>query len=151
MPDDETRIFAVMDGAFFDDLGAACQNLGPSCQPLYRHVEDQAVIRGGPWLINLYRDGFGPASTPDWAADLESGTIAAEDLAERMRAALEAGHPSGGGMLPVDDTTDRRAVIARLSRPRQRRSAADARDHPCHRTAPAGRVAPQGRDLSARG
>lgn len=40
--------------------------------------------------------------------------MTAEELASQMRAAIEAGDPTGGGMLPLDDADNPRAVVARL-------------------------------------
>lgn len=112
----DTRVFAVIDGAFQTDLPARCRAAGLSHRALYRHDGDPAIVLGGPWIINPYRDGFvmteDPA--PDWAVAAGEGNLTAEALASRMQAALEAGDPSGGGMLPVDDANDTRAIIARL-------------------------------------
>lgn len=112
----DIRLFAVIDGAFQTDLLARCRTMGLSPRPLYRHDGDPMIVLGGPWIINPYRDGFvmtdDPA--PDWAAEVDEGNLTAEELADRMRTAIEAGDATGGGMLPVDDIIDTRAIIARL-------------------------------------
>ncbi|AUH65275.1 hypothetical protein CX676_14805 [Paracoccus zhejiangensis] len=112
----DTRVFAVIDGAFQVDLPARCRAAGLSHRPLYRHDGDPTIVLGGPWIINPYRDGFAMTddTAPDWTTGAGDGNLTAEALASRMQAALEAGDPTGGGMLPVDDVTDRRAIIARL-------------------------------------
>lgn len=112
----DTRVFAVIDGAFQTDLLARCRVAGLSHRPLYRHGADPAIVLGGPWIINPYRDGFAMTDdpVPDWAMGAGEGGLTAEELADRMQAAIDAGDPTGGGMLPADDATDRRAIIARL-------------------------------------
>ncbi len=111
-----TRVFAVIDGAFQTDLLPRCRTMGLSPRPLYHHDGDPAMVLGGPWIINPYRDGYSmmDAPAPDWTARVDKSNLTAQELAGRMQAAIEVSDATGGGMLPVDDTIDTRAIIARL-------------------------------------
>lgn len=53
--DPARRIFALADGARFDDLPGALAACGISHRSLYRNVQDAELVRAGPWLIDPYR------------------------------------------------------------------------------------------------
>lgn len=114
----EARIYAVMDGAFYSNVKMLCHDAGLDCRALYRDNGNTAVMLGGPWIVNPYRDWIDPGKrpAPEWAADWESGALTEDELAERMNAAAEAGDPSGGGLLPADDAGNAPATIARLDK-----------------------------------
>lgn len=52
--DPNIRIFAVMDGAFFQNVDADLRNAGLSRRPLYRYAGDYSVVMGGPWMVDPY-------------------------------------------------------------------------------------------------
>ncbi|TDW37105.1 hypothetical protein EV128_101580 [Rhizobium azibense] len=106
----ERRIFAVMDGAQFDDLPARLKQAGVSHRPLYRYAGgDYAIILGGPWFIDPYLSLLG---TPQSKAEVDDDDVSGEELsAEELEArsaalsaqmvdALNAGDPTAGGVLP---------------------------------------------------
>lgn len=116
--DPEARVYAVIDGALFSNIKMICQDAGLDCRALYRDSGNTAVVLGGPWIVNPYRDWIDPGErpAPEWAADWESGSLTEDELAERMNAAAAAGDPSGGGPSSVDDVENAPATIARLDR-----------------------------------
>lgn len=117
--DPDLRIFAVMDGAFFQNVNANLRDAGLASRALYLHRGDQAVVIGGPWLINPYQHNTAvDPQPPAWTAISEeeraSGKSDSEIYADRMQAALDAGDETGGGMLSVDDVENVSGTIARL-------------------------------------
>ncbi len=116
------RIFAVMDGARFENLAALLHHADVSFRPLYRHTGDNfSVVQGGPWMVDF--SGAAVAGDPaDFAAegdDIGDDTdealqARANAFAASMRAALDAGDPTGGGMLAGDQTVQIDDIIARL-------------------------------------
>ncbi|WP_174020586.1 hypothetical protein G6L89_009290 [Agrobacterium fabrum] len=117
--DPDLRIFAVMDGAFFQNVNANLRDAGLASRALYLHRGNQAVVIGGPWLINPYQHNTAvDPQPPAWTAISEeeraSGKSDSEIYADRMQAALDAGDETGGGMLSVDDVENVSGTIARL-------------------------------------
>ncbi|MCO6391657.1 hypothetical protein GTW25_11505 [Aliihoeflea aestuarii] len=121
--DPGNRIFAVMDGAFFNDIGSELRDAGITRRPLYRYGGNYSVVVGGPWLVNPYRDNSAgnpdrAVNSPAWMVINEeeraSGKSDAEIYAERMNASLEVGDPTGGGMVPTDDMDNIDAVVSRF-------------------------------------
>lgn len=117
--DPDLRIFAVMDGAFFQNVNANLRDAGLASRALYLHRGNQAVVIGGPWLINPYQHNTAvDPQPPAWTAISEEeracGKSDSEIYADRMQAALDAGDESGGGMLSVDDVENVSGTIARL-------------------------------------
>nr|WP_250813217.1 hypothetical protein [Neorhizobium tomejilense] len=119
------RIFAVMDGARFDNLPSLLREADVSHRPLYRHAGgDYAIVAGGPWFVDPSRPavmelGEGVVTSDDdqvGDGDLSDELLQARAarLSEIMLAGLSAGDPSGSGMLPVSDTPRTATVIARL-------------------------------------
>jgi hypothetical protein len=49
------RVFALADGARFDDLPGALAASGLYHRSLYLNVQDAELVRAGPWLIDPYR------------------------------------------------------------------------------------------------
>lgn len=119
--DPDKRVFAVMDGSQFDDLPKLLKAANVSHRPLYRYAGgDYAVILGGPWLINPYQPAL-PATTDQTLAEEGADDISDEQLEARstalsaqMVASLQAGDPTGGGMLPAHVNDDPALVIGRL-------------------------------------
>ncbi|RNF33565.1 hypothetical protein [Paracoccus methylarcula] len=114
----DSRVYAVMDGAVIDGLKMKCREADLECRALYRHDGDPAVVLGGPWIVNPYRDWIGGEkfTPPAWATEWESGALTLDDLNVRMNAAIAAGDPSGGGITPFDDVRNAPATISRLDR-----------------------------------
>ncbi len=120
--DPDKRVYAVMDGSQYSDLPRLLKQADISHRPLYRYAGgDYAVIVGGPWLVNPYQAALSQSndtSSSDAAEDdisneeLESRSAA---LSAQMVSSLEAGDPTGGGMLPVPDV-DPTLVIQRLQK-----------------------------------
>ncbi len=50
----DKKIYAVLDGAPFDDLPAELAAAGIAHRSLYRNVQDFELIRVGPWLVDPY-------------------------------------------------------------------------------------------------
>jgi hypothetical protein len=73
------RVYALIDGARFDDLPAMLAAAGLSHRSLYRNVQDAELIRAGPWLVDPYRD-LDPASNAWGGVPINgSGSDMAED------------------------------------------------------------------------
>ncbi len=114
------RVYAVMDGAHYDDLPRLLKQIDVSHRPLYRHAGgDYSVILGGPWLINPYQAAV-PQQRADPFPEIDETDVSDEVLAQRsaalseqMLSSLNAGDPTGGGMLPIDDE-DPSLVLRRL-------------------------------------
>lgn len=125
------RIFAVLDGARFNNLPAMLRHANLAHRPLFRHAGgDYAVIVGGPWFVDPYTPAI-PSATK--AADAETSAADsvpfaadgisdaalrahAEELSGAMASALAAGDPSGGGVLPDASISDTTAIHTRLER-----------------------------------
>lgn len=120
--DPDKRVYAVMDGSQFDDLPRLLKQANVSHRPLYRYSGgDYAVIVGGPWLVNPYQaasshsnDTSPNEAAEDHASDEELETRSAA-LSAQMVSSLEAGDPTGGGMLP-GRAVDPAPVIERLQK-----------------------------------
>jgi Domain of unknown function (DUF4123) len=78
--DPKLRVYALMDGARFDDLPGLLAAAGLSHRSLYRNVQDAELVRAGPWLIDPYHK-------PDPALNAWGGL------------------PPAGGDAPVSDDT----------------------------------------------
>jgi hypothetical protein len=87
--DPNCRIFAVLDGAFFANVSTDLRDVaGITYRALYRYGDNYAVVVGGPWLANPYRQN--PAA-PGYV------------------------HSSlSGGLPPPDDAGNVELVISRL-------------------------------------
>jgi hypothetical protein len=48
------RVYALLDGAPFDDLPGSLAQSGIACRSLYCNVQDAELIRSGPWLVDIY-------------------------------------------------------------------------------------------------
>lgn len=107
--DPDKRVYAVMDGSQFNDLPRLLKEANVSHRPLYRYAGgDYAIILGGPWLIDPYQAAL-PRS-PDLTSsdeqiedDISDEQLEARSavLSAQMVSSLEAGDPTGGGMLPA--------------------------------------------------
>jgi hypothetical protein len=53
--DPARRLYALLDGARFDDLPGMLTAAGVSHRSLYRNVQDAELVRAGPWLVDPYR------------------------------------------------------------------------------------------------
>jgi hypothetical protein len=116
------RIYALMDGARFDDLPGLLDSAGLSHRSLYRNVQDAELVRAGPWLIDPYRrpdpavnawGGLPPAGSD---ALVSENAVAADTDA----ALSESGADRDEGPLPADvsDSSDPQAqqsLVAELS------------------------------------
>jgi Domain of unknown function (DUF4123) len=54
LADPRRRVYAVMDGALFDDLPLDLTNSGIAHRSLYKNVQDIELVRAGPWLVDPY-------------------------------------------------------------------------------------------------
>ena len=110
--DPDKRVYAVMDGSQFNDLPRLLKQADISHRPLYRSAGgDPTVIVGGPWLVDPYQTAL-----PNWMGETPSEDAGEDDVSEvelearskalsaQMVAALEAGDPTGGGMLPGQES-----------------------------------------------
>ena len=105
------RVYAVMDGSQFNDLPSLLKQINVSHRPLYRHTgSDYSIILGGPWLINPYQAAV-PKRGPEPFSDENDSEMSNEELAQRsaalseqMVSSLNDGDPTGGGMLPVNES-----------------------------------------------
>ncbi|PDT11912.1 hypothetical protein CO655_06620 [Rhizobium sp. M1] len=128
------RLFAVLDGARFDNLPSMLREADVLHRPLYRHAGgDYAIVVGGPWLVDpsrpalfkLSEDAVPPDDRDNDLSD-EALQARAARLSDRMMTNLKAGDPSGGGMLTVSGappTPDQASRIEALLRIADRRSA----------------------------
>lgn len=111
--DPARRLYAVFDGAQFEDLPEVLSQAALAHRSLYVGVDDPALVDVGPWLIDFRAASREPDNGvrggPDRdendgsnGSDLSDEALQAEAdrLANEMRAALEAGDETGGGMLP---------------------------------------------------
>jgi hypothetical protein len=120
--DPDKRVYAVMDGSQFNDLPRLLKLADVSHRPLYRYAGgDYAVIVGGPWLVNPYQAALSHSNDTS-SNDSAEGDVSEEELESRsaslsaqMVSSLEAGDPTGGGMLP-GHAVDPALVIKRLQK-----------------------------------
>lgn len=120
--DPAQRVYAVMDGSQFNDLPRLLQQADVSHRPLYRYAGgDYAVIVGGPWLVDPYHAALS-FSDATFHHDDADGDLSDEELHSRsaalsveMVSSLEAGDPTGSGMLPMQDV-DPAPVLERLKK-----------------------------------
>ncbi|WFS04195.1 hypothetical protein [Rhizobium tumorigenes] len=121
------RIYATVDGAKFGNLPFLLNQTDVGSRPLYRQIAgNHAVVVGGPWFVDFSRSGQVPASAPNAGpeepdgdeTDISDAALAAHAarLSDQMMAALSAGDPTGGGILPTDDVGGPEVVIARVER-----------------------------------
>lgn len=116
------RVYAVMDGAQFDDLPRLLKAANVAHRPLYRYAGgDYAVILGGPWLIDPYQAAAPATADHTFADEDATDDISDEQLEARsaalsahMVSSLDAGDPTGGGMLQAQGSDDPASVIERL-------------------------------------
>ena len=118
----QRRLYAVLDGALFEDLPGRLARDGLDYRSLYVGVDDASLVAAGPWLVDPTATvpsnlGLNEPDDPSSRNSSDEELVAeAAGLAARMRAALEAGDESGAGMLPVAATPDRLAArIATLT------------------------------------
>jgi Domain of unknown function (DUF4123) len=71
--DPARRIYAVMDGAQFDNLPAELASFDLAHRSLYRNVQDIELVKAGPWLIDPYHQ-------PDPMANVWGGLPFAGDI-----------------------------------------------------------------------
>jgi hypothetical protein len=102
LADPARRVYAVMDGARFDDLPLELAAQGIAHRSLYKNVQDIELVRVGPWLIDLYH-GFDPSLNVWGGLPTDGGGLSpiAYDVSSAMKAnAFETGptpfHASGG-------------------------------------------------------
>lgn len=119
--DPDQRVYVVMDGSQFDDLPKLLKAANVSHRPLYRYASgDYALILGGPWLIDPYQPALPETSDQTLVVegedDISDEQLKAHSaaLSANMVSALEAGDPTGGGMLPAQVGHDPGLVIKRL-------------------------------------
>jgi hypothetical protein len=86
------RIYAVMDGARFDNLPAELANLGLAHRSLFRNVQDVELVKAGPWLVDPYHQ-------PHPMANVWGGMPFAGDIAPAVEADTEEA-------LSENDTTE---------------------------------------------
>ncbi|KQZ95188.1 hypothetical protein ASD74_14540 [Rhizobium sp. Root564] len=105
----QKRVYAVMDGSQYSDLPQLLKEANIAYRPLYRYAGgDYDVVLGGPWLIDPYQSatppfiGTSPTTDED---DLSEEVLAARSavLSAEMVSSLQAGDPTGGGLLPAPD------------------------------------------------
>jgi hypothetical protein len=84
------RVFALMDGARFDDLPGMLAAAGLSYRSLYRNVQDAELVRAGPWLVDPYRNP--DQSLNAWGGYPADGAMVGKDpVTADTEAALNAG------------------------------------------------------------
>jgi Domain of unknown function (DUF4123) len=66
------RVYALLDGAQFDDLPDALKKKGLAHRSLYKNVKDLEIIRAGPWLVDPYNRHM--ESTEVWGGAPFSGS-----------------------------------------------------------------------------
>ncbi len=110
--DSDKRVYAVMDGSQFNDLPRLLKQADISHRPLYRYAGgDYAVIVGGPWLVDPYQAAL-PHSMRDRSAENAGEDDVSEEelearsmvLSAQMVGSLNAGDPTGGGVLPEQES-----------------------------------------------
>ncbi|TRL41338.1 hypothetical protein [Rhizobium straminoryzae] len=113
----ETRIFAVLDAARFTGLPALLNEVDVAHRPLYRYSNgNHATVLGGPWLVDFSQPARPRHAPGDAADDISDEALAARarKLSEDMVTALQAGDPSGGGVLPHSSLSDLPVIRSRL-------------------------------------
>lgn len=123
--DASCRVFALVDGAQFEDLPAQLEDAGLAYRSLYFSRVPRNRMLAGPWLVDFYRAPLDDDYLLDRGDDAGERTFAGEErttitdasrnpddlsmeglqsradqLAEQMRAALDLGDTTGGGVLP---------------------------------------------------
>jgi hypothetical protein len=90
--DPSCKVYAIVDGALFDDLPLALTEAGIAHRSLYRNVQDVELIRAGPWLIDPYH-------LPDLDVNVWGGMPADAAAGGPVAADTEAAmsEPSGSG------------------------------------------------------
>jgi hypothetical protein len=83
--DPQKRVYALMDGARFDDLPGMLAAAGLSHRSLYRSVQDAELVRAGPWLTDPYRH---PEPTLNVWGGLPADSNGEDAIAADTRAAL---------------------------------------------------------------
>jgi len=82
--DPDTRVYAVMDGAFFQNIAAKLRDAGLARRSLYRYGGDYSVVMGGPWLIDPYQqENSGNLS-------IETGNVSNEQRITEITSRFEA-------------------------------------------------------------
>jgi hypothetical protein len=98
--DPSRRIYAVMDGARFDNLPAELANLGLAHRSLFRNVQDIELVKAGPWLIDPYHQ-------PDAMTNVWGGVPSAGDITPAVEAdareALSDKEAAGPAVLYLHD------------------------------------------------
>lgn len=84
--DPNTRVYAVMDGAFFKNIATMLRDAGLARRPLYRYDGDYAVVLGGPWLVDLYYQNDAGNLTIDAGEATDAQRI--EEIASRLDALM---------------------------------------------------------------
>jgi Domain of unknown function (DUF4123) len=111
--DPSRQVFALVDGARFDDLPALLAEAGIAHRSLYRNVQDAELIRAGPWLVDPY-NRHDPAINV-WGGMPPSAVysaVAEDAISQDTAAALE----EAAGVKPVSGpkTKDPQAALERL-------------------------------------
>jgi hypothetical protein len=93
--DPARKVFALVDGARFDDFPGVLAAAGICHRPLYRNVQEAELVRAGPWLIDPYR--LPDAALNAWGGlPPASGVEGEEAVASDTRAALNEPQPDAG-------------------------------------------------------
>jgi hypothetical protein len=113
------RVYAVLDGARFDDLPAALNEAGIAYRSLYRNVQDVELIRAGPWLIDPYHlpDPYlnvwgGMPGDRASEGQLDADTNAAMAELGKFNASDNASFHQSGGRADAPEQLERLAGIA---------------------------------------
>jgi hypothetical protein len=105
--DPARRIYAVMDGAQFDNLPERLASCGLAHRSLYRNLQDVEVIKAGPWLVDPY-------SEPDPLANVWGGMPFDGDIIPAAKANRE-GETSEAGPFSLESNNHHR--VYRLANP----------------------------------
>jgi Domain of unknown function (DUF4123) len=95
--DTARRIYAVMDGAQFDNLPAELASFGIAHRSLYRNVQDIELVKAGLWLIDPYHQ-------PDPMANVWGGIPFAGDITPAVAADAEDALAASGSSYPEQTT-----------------------------------------------
>jgi hypothetical protein len=107
--DPSRRVFAIVDGALFDDLPSTLKLAGIAHRSLYLSVQDAELIRAGPWLIDPYHrpdpdlnvwGGIPAVSAIEGpvAADTQDALVSMEQSRSKSASSF---HQNGGPADPV--------------------------------------------------
>ncbi|MGX9935620.1 DUF4123 domain-containing protein [Advenella kashmirensis] len=107
--DPDTRVYAVMDGAFFQNIAAKLRDAGLARRSLYRYGGDYSVVMGGPWLIDPYQqENSGNLS-------IETGNVSNEqritEITSRFEAILQLAADTSGLVFWVGDASLTEAAL----------------------------------------